>query len=134
MRQIVPVSVLEDERRALHKARPDYAKLAGSSLVLGTWDDHDYGGNDMGKDMGQKDERRDAFWKFLGPASWKPENRHGVFHSITFGEVPRQITLIVLDARTYREDCSGIASLSIRIRLGAGIACVTRWLAAGLGS
>lgn len=135
MRKIAPVTVLEEEYLALQQS-PGYAKLMETvPYIFGTWDDHDYGGNDMGKDMPQKEERRDAFWKFLGhPPAGKKENREGVYHSISFGGAPRKVKLIVLDTRTYRDDHCGVPSLATHIPLGAGIACATRWIAAGLGS
>ena len=134
MREIAPVAVLEEEYRALQQS-PGYAKLMETTPSLGVWDDHDYGGNDMGKDMPQKEERRDAFWKFLGhPPAGKNENRQGVYHSVTLGQATRQVKLIMLDTRTYRDDHCGISSLATRFPLGAGLACATRWIAAGLGS
>ena len=33
--------------------------------IFGTWDDHDYGGNDRGNDMPQKQERANLYWKFI---------------------------------------------------------------------
>ena len=30
--------------------------------VHGTWDDHDYGSNDAGKELTQKEERRNLYW------------------------------------------------------------------------
>lgn len=142
MRKIAPVHVLRDEYRALKRHNVGYAKLLESTpIVLGTWDDHDYGANDMGKYMPDKEERRDAFWEFLGTTS-PPENdeddsrrqRLGVYHSVTFGQAPQQVKILLLDTRTYRDDHCLIPSLATRFPLGAGVACATRWLAAGLFS
>ena len=40
----------------------------------------------------------------------------------------------MLDTRTFRQDHCGIPSLATHFPLGAGVACLTRWMAAGLGS
>jgi hypothetical protein len=34
-------------------------------IVAGIWDDHDFGGNDMGSKMPNKLERRELLWDFL---------------------------------------------------------------------
>jgi hypothetical protein len=39
--------------------------LSNANLkVYGTWDDHDYGGNDSGNSMPNRKERQDVFWEF----------------------------------------------------------------------
>ena len=140
MRAIAPVSVLEQEYQALQQTKGYNELVKSTPFVFGTWDDHDYGGNDMGKDMPEKSQRRDAFWRFLGHApAGEAENRQGVYHSITLGETTsttnnQQVKIILLDTRTYRDDHCGIPSLATLFPLGAGVACATRWIMAGLGS
>lgn len=153
MRKIAPAQTLVDEYNAL-KQSEGYAKLLESTpFVMGTWDDHDFGGNDMGKHMPDIALRRDAFYNFLGtnynnhqPAaslanveddndnlnSLPPSRRRvGVYHSATFGTPPNQIKLIFLDTRSYRDNHC-IPSVATGFPLGAGVACATRWIAAGL--
>ena len=108
-----------------------------SSLLLpmyGTWDDHDYGGNDMGKTMSQKDERRQLLLDFLDYSHWFPKDRRGMYHSVDFGIPPHQTKVIFLDTRWHRDDYRCVPTyLSTDIPLGAGLACIGRWLLAGLG-
>jgi alkaline phosphatase D len=129
MRNIAPVESLQEQYRSL-KENPDYAALLASTpFVYGTWDDHDYGGNDMGKRMPDKREKRDAFLEFVGGPSLV--DREGVYHSVSFGSPPHQVKIILIDTRYHRDDHC-LPSVATQFALGAGIACATRWLAAGL--
>jgi alkaline phosphatase D len=141
---IASVDLLRDEYRKM-KEHPligygDYIKhVATTTYMYGTWDDHDYGGNDLGKDMPEKQERADAFFEFLNLPRPKDDTtgnddrrRQGVYSSVSFGHAPHQVKVILLDTRWHREDhCVPSVASKIPI-LGAGIACVTRWLSAGL--
>ena len=97
--------------------------------IFGTWDDHDYGGNDMGREMPNKNERAQAFYEFLQiPAL--TDDRDGLYYSVTFGEPPQQTKLILLDTRWHRgRHC--LPSLATNIPLGAGISAAIRWALAG---
>jgi len=93
-----------------------------------------YGGNDMGRHMPDRPARREAFWDFIG---WRPppaaKNRNGVYSSVLLGLPPRQVQLILLDTRHERDDHCAIRSLAgTGLPLSAGLACLSRWLAAGL--
>lgn len=94
--------------------------------IYGTWDDHDYGGNDGGNSMPDKEMRKDAFWKFLG---YTPHSHSGVYHSVDLEN--GRIQLLMLDTRWFRQDHC-IPSLALKMPLGNAIACFTRWLSAGL--
>lgn len=76
--------------------------------IFGTWDDHDYGGNDMGDEMTNKQERAELFWKFLGhsqpttttsnsnknrivPTS---QSREGIYYSVEFRASSRSDTVV----------------------------------------
>lgn len=95
---------------------------------VGTWDDHDFGGNDKGKEMPNKRERAQAFYDFL---QLPPiQHRQGIYYSVTVGEPPRQTKIILLDTRWNRgKHC--IPSVATNIKLGAGISAVIRWMLAG---
>ena len=137
-RAVCPVNMLQEEYQHLRHNDGGYAALvaAKTPYIWGTWDDHDYGGNDMGKEMPDKVARRNAFWDFLGydHAPRDDTTRQGVYHAITVGQVPHQVKIIMLDTRTYRDNHCGIPSLATKFPLGAGVACLTRWMAAGLGA
>lgn len=96
--------------------------------IYGTWDDHDYGGNDAGRELPKRRERADLFWDFLGR---KIENRDGVYSSLTIGSAPRKVQVIFLDTRWHREQHC-IPSVAMKMPLGSGFACLSRWLAAAL--
>ncbi|CAJ1957823.1 unnamed protein product [Cylindrotheca closterium] len=94
--------------------------------IYGVWDDHDFGGNDIGIHMPDKRERQQLFWNFLG---YKPHTHDGVYHSVDLQN--GKVKLIMLDTRWFRDDHC-IPSFASYIPFGNLIACVTRWLTAGL--
>jgi alkaline phosphatase D len=105
-------------------------------MVAGVWDDHDYGGNDMGAEMPDKIERRDAFWDFLDygtagtkrhqPERWK---HNGMYHSVHLAD--GKVRVLVLDTRWFREKHC-LPSVAHLFPFGNAIACGTRWLTSGL--
>ncbi len=111
-------------------------------VVTGIWDDHDFGGNDMGHKMPFKEERRAIYEDFLGHPSTsearKPwgkskktkesandDSNEGMYHRVDLEG--GKIRLLVLDTRYFREDHC-IPSVAHRIPMGNGVACMTRWL------
>ena len=122
--------------------------------VHGTWDDHDYGGNDYGDAMAGKHERRNALLDFFQQSTQMAESkasegnlhnpddvtrisseryhRQGVYNSVTFGEPPQQVKVIFLDTRWARQDHCIPSLGTTRIPLGNILACLTRWITAGL--
>jgi alkaline phosphatase D len=115
-------------------------------LVTGVWDDHDFGGNDMGSRMPSKQARRRIYRSFLGhpPASetrkpWSNPDRHrendgdkndsdsheGLYHRVDLEN--GKIRILVLDTRWFREDHC-IPSVAQSIPKGNAVACLTRWL------
>ena len=125
------------------------------SMVTGVWDDHDFGGNDMGVGMPSKQERKQIYQSFLGHATtttgnprrpWlgnrhhhnheppngstsnlssSHENDDGMYHRVDLEG--GKIRILVLDTRWFREDHC-IPSVAHKIPLGNGVACLTRWL------
>jgi alkaline phosphatase D len=78
-------------------------------IVAGVWDDHDFGGNDMGADMPDKAKRREVFWDFLEysstsntetnrPKRWEHD---GMYHSVDLAG--GKIRVLVLDTRWFRD-------------------------------
>lgn len=85
-------------------ANPGYRALVSKTRVIGTWDDHDYGVNDGGKEYPQKAESQQLLLDFLGVGSDDPRRlQEGVYSSYVLGEPPRQIKVILLDVRYHRE-------------------------------
>lgn len=76
---------------ALQKLMPDH--------VMATWDDHDYGKNDAGKEYPRKEEARKAFVKFWG----SPDHPDGVYSSRDWGPPGKCVRVIMLDLRYNRD-------------------------------
>jgi alkaline phosphatase D len=122
--------LVTEYRQMKENATLGYADFAPPAGIYGTWDDHDYGGNDMGREMSGKQERASAFWDFLGHAA-PAVDRQGVYSAVSWGSAPQKVLSVQLDTRWHRANHC-VPSFATSLPLGAGIACVTRWLSAGL--
>ncbi len=88
---------------AKQKENVGYQKLLNSVKVLGTWDDHDYGLNDGGKEWHFKEESEQIFLDFFDvPANSPRRDREGVYSSENFVPHGRKIKVILLDTRYFR--------------------------------
>jgi hypothetical protein len=87
-------------------------------VVAGIWDDHDFGGNDMGSKMPNKMERRELLWDFLEysttndntttaketirkhqqPTRW---DHDGMYHRVDLEH--GRVRILALDTRWFRE-------------------------------
>ena len=86
-------------------AQPGYQKLLKTCPVLATWDDHDYGINDGGKNYPKKKESAEICLDFFGVPKDDPRrSREGIYGSQTFGEDGRRVQVILLDTRYFRDD------------------------------
>jgi len=84
---------------------PAYQRFIEQVPVIGTWDDHDYGVNDGGKNYKMKKESRDLMFEFLGVPKDNPAwEREGAYQSYTYGPAEQQVKIILLDARYFRDD------------------------------
>lgn len=68
--------------------------------VMATWDDHDYGLNDAGKNWERKRDAKKAFVNFWGGE----ELSDGVYSSRDFGPDGQRVRIILLDTRYHRDD------------------------------
>ena len=66
---------------------------------MATWDDHDFGKNDAGKEYDRKEESRKAFAKFFGV----PDRPDGIYSSRDFGPEGKRVRVILLDTRYNRD-------------------------------
>lgn len=88
----------------IQKQRPLYQALLKESEVIGTWDDHDYGRNDAGKEFSAKKESQAAFLDFIGEApSSLRRTQEGVYGSHIYGVAGKQVKIILLDTRYHRD-------------------------------
>lgn len=139
-RGIATVELLQNEYNTMLKnASIGYRQLNPPMGIYGIYDDHDWGGNDVGQGMPEKMDRKEAFFDFLGyrtrfndPLHLTLFQRPGAYHSIDFGPDDKHLLKVVfLDTRWFRENHC-VPSLATSIPLGAGISCIARWLTAGL--
>ena len=81
-----------------------FKALRSSSEIVGTWDDHDYGYNDAGKEYIGKHDSQLAFLEFFQVPSDDPRrSRAGVYFSKFFEAQGQALQLIVLDTRYFRD-------------------------------
>lgn len=84
--------------------KPRYQEIAKSATILATWDDHDYGKNDAGKEFAAKEASQEAFLDFLRIPKESPRRQQeGVYHFQDFGPEGQQVRIILLDTRYHRD-------------------------------
>jgi alkaline phosphatase D len=88
-------------------AQPGFARLRASTPLLATWDDHDYGENDAGRDYPMKRESQRVFCDFWGEAASSPRRiRDGIFAGYVFGDPmatgARRVQILLPDLRFNR--------------------------------
>jgi alkaline phosphatase D len=83
--------------------QPGFQQLKRQSAVVATWDDHDYGDNDMGEDFPEKKESREIFMDFWEVPKDSPRRQHeGVYDAATFGPPGKRVQVILMDTRYFR--------------------------------
>jgi alkaline phosphatase D len=86
------------------KSHPGYQQLSKQSVIMGTWDDHDYGMNDGGKNYSRKQESKIEFLRFLDiPDQADVRTHQGVYQSYTLNAGNKKIKFILLDTRSFRD-------------------------------
>ncbi|PVW13520.1 alkaline phosphatase D family protein [Marixanthomonas spongiae] len=84
-------------------ANTGYQELVKNTPIIGTWDDHDYGKNDAGKEWHKKEEAQQVFLDFLQlPKNDPRRKREGVYHAQTFTTDAGSVKVILLDTRYFR--------------------------------
>ncbi len=87
------------------KNLPGYKNFIEQCPVVGIWDDHDYGVNDGGKEFPKKNASKKLLLDFLDVSKnekvWK---RPGAYQSYLFGEPGKEVKVILLDTRYFRDD------------------------------
>ncbi|KAM6543432.1 hypothetical protein CsatB_007879 [Cannabis sativa] len=110
--RFVPSSPQEMSSRYLQaKSNPGYSRLRRhpNLTIIGTWDDHDYGLNDAGKELSftTKTTNQKLLLDFLDePRNSPRRHQQGVYASYTFGPQGRQVKVILLDTRYHRDPLS----------------------------
>ena len=90
---------------------PGFARLRQSTPIMATWDDHDYGQNDIGKDYVSKEASRRIMLDFFGEPldSERRSRADGIYTSHMFGEEGRRVQVILLDLRWNRGDLMALS-------------------------
>lgn len=85
-------------------AQPAYQNLQAATQIVATWDDHDYGHDDMGKEYPMKTESKKLFLDFFKePAASERRKHEGIYTSYMFGEDGKRVQVILLDCRNFRD-------------------------------
>ncbi|XP_027329990.1 uncharacterized protein LOC113846198 isoform X2 [Abrus precatorius] len=85
-------------------SNPGYARLKENAEVIGTWDDHDYGLNNAGKEFHGKIINQKLLLDFLDePQDSLRRKQAGVYASYTYGPVGRDVKIVLLDTRYHRD-------------------------------
>ena len=86
-------------------SKASYQNLKNNVPILATWDDHDYGWNDIGKDYRFKEESKKIFLEFFEePENSSRRDHEGIYHSYSYEYGDQTLQIILLDERTFRDD------------------------------
>lgn len=100
-----PKGVEDFERTYAQLAsEPGWQKLRAKVPVIATWDDHDYGLNDSGKEFPLKEIAQKQFIDFFDlPEDSPVRQREGIYDAHTFGPEGQRVQVILLDTRYFRD-------------------------------
>ena len=105
-------------------AKPGYQNLRRISEVVATWDDHDYGENDAGREYPMKEGSKDAFLDFFGEPEASPRRTQegGIYAAYEYGPAGRRVQVILLDTRWARTPINTVSEAEAKEReaVGAG--------------
>jgi len=85
-------------------AKPGFVKLRERTPIIATWDDHDYGQNDAGRDYPSKVATRKLMLDFFDTPANSPRRTQdgGIFTSYTYGPAGRRVQVLLMDLRWNR--------------------------------
>lgn len=92
----------------LLKNNYDYKNFRAAVPSIATWDDHDYGLNNAGKEFPYKLQSKDKFLQFWQIPSTSDIRTHdGVYTSYLYGDAAHRVQVIILDCRNFLDVISG---------------------------
>lgn len=98
------MEVLKSKYQTL-AAKPEFQRLKQNVRILATWDDHDYGWNDIGRHYPFKTQSKEIFLDFFNEPSNSDRRKHpGIYTSYLFTGAGKTLQLILLDNRTFRDN------------------------------
>jgi len=84
-------------------AMQGFKRLRRQTKVIATWDDHDFGKDDSGREYPKKEETKAVFLDFFDePKKSERRDRPGIYTSYMFGKEGRRVQVILLDLRWFR--------------------------------
>lgn len=84
--------------------KSSFQNLRKGTDIIATWDDHDYGWNDIGKEYPFKEQSKDIFLNFFEEPDSSSRRKHqGVYHSYEHKIGTKKLQIILLDGRTFRD-------------------------------
>ncbi|MCU0437428.1 MAG: alkaline phosphatase family protein [Raineya sp.] len=85
--------------------KSSFLNLKKNTPIIATWDDHDYGANDMGRHYPFKKQSKEIFLDFFGePKNSERRKLQGIYTSYFYDFQGKKIQVILLDVRTFRDD------------------------------
>ncbi|MBK8255326.1 MAG: alkaline phosphatase family protein [Polyangiaceae bacterium] len=92
----------------------DFAALRAAVPLIATWDDHDYGANDAGKEYPKKAESKEIFLNFWEEPLDSPRRTHdGIYTSYMYSEPGGTVQVILLDTRWFRDPLDPVTDPSM---------------------
>ncbi|MFZ4058652.1 MAG: alkaline phosphatase D family protein [Ferruginibacter sp.] len=86
-------------------AKPTYQRLKKKVPIIATWDDHDFGSNDAGRNYPFKKASKEIFLNFFNEPLHSERRQHeGIYTSYYYNCGGKRIQIILLDNRTFRAD------------------------------
>ncbi|NRB53524.1 MAG: alkaline phosphatase family protein [Saprospiraceae bacterium] len=82
-----------------------YGNFRKDTPIIGIWDDHDYGVNDGDKNFLKRVESQQLMLDFLDvPKDAPVRSQAGAYQSYVFGSDDKQVKVILLDTRYFRDE------------------------------
>ncbi|HLP22379.1 MAG TPA: alkaline phosphatase D family protein [Chitinophagales bacterium] len=90
-------------------SKAPYQRFKQKCPVIATWDDHDYGVNDGGKEYSMKKESKEIFLNFFNEPKDSERRKHeGIYTSYMIEQDGKRLQIILPDLRTFRDSiCRG---------------------------
>jgi len=88
-----------------------FKTLREKTPLIATWDDHDYGENDVGREYPQKQRSKELFCDFWGEPADSPRRRKddGIYTSYMHGPDEHRVQVILLDLRWNRTELTHVS-------------------------
>lgn len=86
-------------------SKPTFQNLKKNVDILATWDDHDFGLNDVGRHYSKKEESKKIFLNFFDEPKNSDRWKHkGIYTSYIKNIDGKKLQIILLDNRTFRDN------------------------------